>query len=387
MSAPTLAPVTADERFLLTAALRPPGRGGGGASGPRSGPAWNRRAWSGPAAAGALRLALAHDLLPALWWTEVARGTWTPLPSAALEAVTARFADGSTQPALLAQQAHRANQERVDDLVDQGEAVLGALADAGVASVPLKGLHALRAGWWPDPAARVMRYLDVLVAEADVEAAERVLDGLGYVAMASGHDDYGDHERPARHRPDRQGSVELHTALVVSRWRAVLGADEVLAAGSPMSTTDAVVHAIAHAQLHDEAHLLGRVPLRALHELAVLTAGPRGSEIDWVQVRARFARAGAHAALDAHLWLAGGLFDAQVPRPTRTLGPRLHGWWAEALLAHPGWAPGYESAVFAPRALSSDRMHGLHGPGPLWRLRGRHLAGALRRRLIRQPIN
>jgi Uncharacterised nucleotidyltransferase len=365
--------VTADERRLLAAALRPVGPGGGAASAP----AWNRRAWDGPAGPGALHLAAAHDLLPALWRAEVERGTWTELPPEALEVVRARFRGGTTQPALLAQQAHEANRARVADLVDQGDLVLAALAQAGVEAVPLKGLHALRAGWWADPASRVMRDLDILVDDAQAAAAEAVLLGSGYVPLASGHDDYGDHERPALHRPGRDGSVELHTALVVSRWRAVLPASEVLSAGPPLSSTDAVIHSIAHAQLHDEAHLLARMPWRALHELAVVAGGHRGPEIDWDRVRRQFTAVGAAAALDAHLWLAIDLFDAAVPRPARTWRPRLHQQWSEALLAHPAWAPTYESAVFAPRALSAPRMHQLHGEGPLWALRGRHVASAV----------
>ncbi len=367
-------PVTADELQLLAAALGPIGLGGGTASGPD----WNRRAWEGPAGPGALRLAAAHDLLPALWRSEVERGTWTELPPEALEAVRARFAGGTTQPALLAQQAYQANRARVADLLAQGRPVLAALDEAGIEAVALKGLHALGAGWWADPACRVMRDLDILVDGAAAIAAEAVLAGLGYVPLASGHDDYGDHERPARHRPGRDGSVELHTALVVSRWRAVLPAAEVLAAGPPLSTTDAVIHSIAHAQLHDEAHLLARLPLRALHELAVVAAGPRGGEIDWDRVRRQFTAAGAGAALDAHLWLAIGLFGAAVPRPRSTWRPRLHERWGRALLAHPAWAPTYEALVFAPRALSAPRMHQLHGAGPVWVLRGRHVAAALR---------
>ena len=62
-----------------------------------------------------------------------------------------------------------------------------------------------------------------------------------------------------------------------------------------MSSTDAVIHSIAHAQLHDEAHLLARIPLRALHELMILAAGPRGDEIDWVRVRTSFRRVSAEA--------------------------------------------------------------------------------------------
>jgi len=368
--------VTADEFALLTAALRLPGPGGGDASASMGGGGGH---WGGPAGPGALALADRHDLLPALWRAEVDAGCWAPLPPEALAVVTAHFQPGSTQPPLLCQQAYEANRPRVQDLMAQGEAVLGALGRAGIVAVALKGLHALRDGWWPDPVARVMRDLDVLVAPADARAAQAVLGDLGYRSLPSGHDAYADHELPAVHLPDRSGSVELHTALVVSRWRGVLPAQDVLAAGSPMSTTDAVVHSIAHAQLHDEAHLLGRLALRSAHELAVLAAGPRADQIDWDRVRARFATVRASGALDAHLHLARAAFGAAVPEPSGRLpavGRLAVGRW---LLARPRWAVRYEQAAFAPRALSAERMRARYGPGWVWRSRALHVSRAIGR--------
>ena len=89
-------------------------------------------------------------------------------------------------------------------------------------AVPLKGWHGLLAGWWPDPAARVMRDLDVLVSEHDAPRAAQVLGDLGYLAMAGDHDPHADHELAPVHLPGRAGSIEIHTAVLVRRWRARL---------------------------------------------------------------------------------------------------------------------------------------------------------------------
>jgi hypothetical protein len=326
-----------------------------------------------------LPLAAAHDLLPALWSAGVARGWWTALPADALERVLTRFAPGLTQPPLLLQQAHDANRIRVGDLMDQGHAILDRLASAGIAAIPLKGWHALMTGWWDDPANRVMRDLDVLVPADQAEAAAECLAALGYVALATGHTPEADHELPAVHLPGRAGSVELHTALVVSRWRGVLPADQVLGHGAPMSSTDAVVHSIAHAQLHDEAHLLARIPLRALHELSVLAAGPRAGEIDWWRVRSAFRGVSAEPALDAHLAMARSLFGAAVPAPANRLRAEAHDRLCRALLVRPPLASIYEKTVFLPRGLSTDRMYELHGPGNPWLARLRHVGSALTR--------
>src|SRR5450631_1802693 len=90
---------------------------------------------------GTLRLAAAHDLLPALWSAGRERGWWTALPADALAEVVAHFAPGSTHAPLVLQQAYNANRLRVADLSDQGRVILEHLASAGIVAVPLKGLH------------------------------------------------------------------------------------------------------------------------------------------------------------------------------------------------------------------------------------------------------
>jgi hypothetical protein len=327
-----------------------------------------------------LRLADAHGLLPSLWGAALQRGWFATLPIDALGAVAGRFSPGTTQPALLLQQAYHANSVRVTDLLEQGTQVLGAFAASGLTAVPLKGWHALLAGWWPDPARRTMLDLDVLVAEADATRAAHVLAGLGYVAMAGGHDPYADHELPPVHLPGRAGSVEIHTALTVRRWRGVLPAEPVVAAGAPMTMTDAATHLIAHAQLQDEAHLLRRLPLRSLHELAVVS----GPDVDWDLVRRRFSAVGAEAALDGHLHLTGVLFGGNVPPPRRRVRALAHERLCRALLERPSVAVNFERVVYAPRALRSERMHELHGPGPVTALRAVHLARAASRSVRRR---
>jgi hypothetical protein len=191
---------------------------------------------------GTLRLAAAHDLLPALWSAGRAHDWWAALPPDALAQVVARFAPGTTQPPLVLQQAHDANRRRVADLSDQGQVILEHLASAGIVAVPLKGLHVLMAGWWPDPADRVMRDLDILVSKDDAGRASQCLAGLGYLPFTTGHTAAADHELPAVALPGRAGSVELHTALVVSRWSVVLPAAEILDLGVRRSTGRGCAH-------------------------------------------------------------------------------------------------------------------------------------------------
>jgi len=256
------------------------------------------------------------------------------------------------------------------DLLAQGELVEEALSGAGLRSVRLKGWHTVTAGWWADPAERTMTDLDVLVAASDADRAARALADAGYVPIRSGHTAFADHELAPVHLPGRAGSVEIHTALAVSRWAGVLPASAVLTAPGAMSSTDAVTHLIVHAQLHDEGHLLGRVPLRAVHELAVLSRLDLAGEIDWDVIRSRFGSVGAEPALDGFLTLARSMFDADVPPPHPRFVPFVpHAVAATAMMDRPRLATLYARLVYLPRALSATRMRSLFPGRPVWRSR------------------
>lgn len=324
-------------------------------------------------------------MLPALWRAAEDRQWFTRLPDDALVAVEARLHRGTTSPTLLLQRAYDDNAVRTRELLVEGDAIARALAEAGITYVPLKGWHTILDGWWNDPATRVLRDLDVLVPEADAPRALDVLTQAGFAPIDEPLDDYADHQLPAIASPRHPLSVEIHTALAVSRWREVLPAADVLAAarGGRMSTTHAVIHSIVHAELHDEAHLLRHLPLRALHELAVVAQSAAASAIDWDEVRSRFGRAGrrASAALDAHLGSARSLFGAQVPArsaPSSSARVRAHLALCQLELVSPRAARAYRATVFVPRAWGEARLHRLYGDGNVWRLRARHVRRRLR---------
>jgi hypothetical protein len=326
---------------------------------------------------GVLDLAGTELLLPALWTSSVSRGWFTPIPRDARAAIEAHV-HGGRVPALLLQLAYEDNVARTHGLLAEGEVVLRTLADAGVAAIPLKGWHAILDGWWPDPAGRVLRDLDVLVPEADAVRARHALERAGFATVETALDDYADHQLPAMSSPDHPVPVEIHTSLAVSRWRDVLPAADVFRASrnGHMSTTHAIVHTIVHAQLHDEAHLLRHLPVRSVHEIAMMSRSPVRSSVDWAEVRARFASAGRRggAALDAHFGLAARLFGAgELPAPRSPFRVRAHLSMCELELVSPGAARAYRATVFLPRAWGAARMHRLYGEGNVWRLRVRHL--------------
>ena len=77
------------------------------------------------------------------------------------------------------------------------------------------------------------------------------------------------------------------------------------------SPTHAVLHNIAHAQLNDHDCLYGRVDLRGLLDLALLSR-VHANEIDWDKIARRFASTSLRYALEYHLLWARRL-GASVP--------------------------------------------------------------------------
>lgn len=321
-----------------------------------------------------------HLLAPSLWSAGVRRGWWRPLPADALDAITQRLG-GAVPPELVLQRAHHDNGDRNRDLLAQVDQVTTVLGGAGILAVPLKGAHALRAGWWPDPNQRVLRDLDLLVPRGDADRAAALLAEIGYRPLDSAPDPAADHQLPAVRLPGRAGSVELHVALARGRWRTVLAAEPILEAGV-LDATMAVAHLIVQAQLHDEAHLLHRLPLRALFELAVISSGDEGSSIDWDVIVRTFDGAGARRALASHLLLARRWFGARVPADLNACG-RVPAGLATLAADHPHAARRWEPIAYLPRSLAASRLESLYGHRTVWRLRARHLGGTVARRVQR----
>lgn len=338
-----------------------------------------------------LAVADRHRLVPALASAGLASGWLRPVPAGARAAIGERTGPLGPPPEVRLLEALDRNRDRIDSMLAQGLDVLEALDRAGVPAAPLKGLDALLRRRYPDPAARTMTDLDVLVPAGAAEAALAALAGAGFAPVdAPG----AEHHLAPLARPGAPGSVEIHTGVLRGRWAAGLSADGLLdrseraPAGEPgrrLTATDAATVLVAHAQLQDEARVLLQLPLRALHETALLLAGPGEAQVDWAMVAERTAAIGpgAGAALDEHLWLAAALFGS-VPPLRIGEAARRHGRLVLAVADHPRLRAALGQLAFLPRSFSAERMVALHGGAPsgagLWRTRARHAARGLRRR-------
>ena len=246
------------------------------------------------------------DLMPALWRPARTLGLVEPVPEPLVEALGDQGAPRH-HPAAVLELAHRRNAARTQDLLDQLESVVDGFAALGIEVVALKGAAHLVGGTWPDPAARAMSDLDLLVDPGAARAARRHLQGLGYVASDHPGERVGDHHHlpPLRH-PDRFGSIELHVQPLQRGWRPALDAGELWAdarvrswrghrIGVPAPAHAAVI-SLVHGYLADLARYQAQVPLRMVHELWRFDR--RSGPVDWGEVGARLEGIGWSSLVD-----------------------------------------------------------------------------------------
>lgn len=325
-------------------------------------------------------LANEHLLTPALWSALQQSGHAAALPAEARDYLAT---------------LHRLSGDRNRALRRQAIELVGALNARGVTPALLKGGLSLFDGPYADPAARMMRDLDILVPAAARDDAIGVLQGLGYrLARGYGatHHAFGDFERPGD-----PGSIDLHTELVdpsyilpaANVWDRAGIRDAGGARYAAASATDRVLHNLLHAQIHHLGNFYrGDLQLQQAHELFAL-ARHFGPAIDWCTVQRRMDAHRLGAALDSHLLAACRLFGLAWPLDRRPgLAGRLHYLRCQLqldvqALQWIGIPWGNLRGAFA-----WHRMHALHGAagGPLeWR--SRHLLQYLRKKGVRTTLS
>jgi hypothetical protein len=344
-----------------------------------------------------LALAAAHELLPALWVRQRDAGELT-MPAALAATLEREAPAGRAVPEAVVRRAYDRQADRSQRMLEHGVDVLDRMAAAEIRAVPLKGLHALLAGWWRDPAMRTMADLDVLVDAADAPRAYALLLAAGYEEHPEPIGEHADHHLPML--GDGDVTVELHVEPLVSRWRRLVPAELMLSRAARRSTahgarlladdTDTFVHLVAHAQLQEETYTLLGLPLRALFETAQLADVDIHVDIRWPEVRARFERASVGHVLDAHLDATRRWFDASTlpaPSPSGARRAALHTRLVELGVAEPRAVDAWTYAVRVPRSFTASRMHAEFGRGEggtwLWRARARHAARRLHERATR----
>lgn len=277
--------------------------------------------------------------------------------------------------------AHALNGIRNERFRGELDGILRCLNAVGIVPGLLKGAVDLHISRYSDPAARVLRDLDLLVRKTDHQRAVAALAALGYRVK----------EREAgwlTHSNDliRKGAmmpVDLH--WFIGGQRDILSPEEAWADSvihrvgdvqfRALSAEHQIVHNLLHSELEDQGSF-GFVWPRQLLDLAALCRLHQGS-IDWVKVHDCFARRGLERVPVARLYLANQLLGLPLPPGVRpTLAARLH---YVRCLTQLRWRWAMVLAQFAATILSPldprllDVIYGVGGGrGELARVRIRH---------------
>ncbi len=274
-----------------------------------------------------IQLANAHYLTPALWSALEDKGLVDCLPEDARDFL---------------RDAHRLSGVRNTRVREQASELVGVLNDAGITPVMLKGGVYLFEGDRRAFTTRMMVDLDLLVPERQLERSVSVARDLGYEILTEAK--HRTHQYHPLGRPGDPASVEFHRD--VGKQRTLLPVNKAFRQAVPLnadglrllalSPTHRVLHNIFHAEIQDRAFILGRFPLRALHDLLLIT-GTHGEEIEWPEIRAAMARERLDNVLDSYLSLANRFLGLPLPpgfEPPLRAG--IHHHWR---LAQVRWKP------------------------------------------------
>lgn len=223
--------------------------------------------------------------------------------------------------------AREANCARNRALLDQLDEVLAALDLADAAPVLLKGIARLVDGTYPDPAARFLQDIDLLVPEDRLEPAAAILARAGYrFSETEGHLPEEHHHLPTLVCEGAPAGVELHRAAVPYWREALLPRRDLLAHAVPVmagkrqarapSAVDSLLHLVAHGQIQHRRLLSGGVLLSDVVECVLLArqAGEGALRQAAAQAQARGMALEFGAFLEICDTVAGRPLAAGLPR-------------------------------------------------------------------------
>ena len=289
---------------------------------------------------------------------------------------------------------YRSNGERNLALRRQIIEAVTALNSADVVPMLLKGGLGLFTDLHADPAARMIRDIDLVVPPADLDRAVDTLYRLGYRLIAryeAGHNAYGDFARP--HDP---GAVDLHLELIETPY--LLRAAEVWKRAAPRhvaegamflapARADIALHHLLHAQIHYVGNFYrGILELRQLYDFATLIDHWR--DIDWAAIHRHLVRHRLGLALESYALASRRLFGSRWPlEQPPSMGADLHCRRCLLQLRWPILARLGVPLANLRAAFAMHRMNGLYGQvrSPIVR-RLRHVSQYMRKKAPRDAI-
>jgi hypothetical protein len=278
---------------------------------------------------------------------------------------------------------YEANQTHNALLGEELAVLLPLLAKQGIPLLLLKGAATLADGLYRDGGARLMADLDLMVPEAALPEAERLLMMEGYVDDPFDRRHLDRSAMRTRHAHiaglyhfRKNAAIELHYRVAYGQAGRVLRAGPAWRsaivgkfAGNPvrwLEPTLRLLHNMLHATLPHREFLRGRLRLSDLAEFDALVRR-YAAAIDFDELWQRVAGQGLLTEAAVYANLANRLMGTAVPAPdvpraewhlSRILGA------APAALADAGWRPMLNALRWKAATL---RHHGRQLPGWTWR--------------------
>ncbi len=229
---------------------------------------------------------------------------------------------------------HRLNISRNEHLRAQAIETVRRLNTIGIEPVLLKGGASLVERTFDDPGSRVMADLDIMVPKKDAETCWNLLRTSGYSPVDYSFDYTRHHHLKPLHRPGDYGVIEIHRDLLPEEAAHLLPSRLIWENIEPVKVQDIsvgvltptyrILHNLLHSALVDRMYIRADIPLRALHELAVMQTKHRDS-IAWETIRKLGDRRGKTKVIHAWLNLCHEWFGNPLPAHLRpTLGTKAH---------------------------------------------------------------
>ncbi|MGK7911631.1 MAG: nucleotidyltransferase family protein [Synechococcus sp.] len=196
----------------------------------------------------------------------------------------------------------------------------------------LKGTASLFTSTFADPGCRIMADVDIQVRPMDAQKCWNALQALGYRPVDDRSKDepgdlppidYGQHHhlRPL-YRPGSYGAVEIHRNALPAGMQKLLPmeyiwktAHSVEVSGVSMrvpTPTCRLLHNVLHSAIVDRAYARGEMPLRSLHELALMQTRHREC-LDWTAIHQLMEDRHHSNVLKVWLYLSHRLFGNPLP--------------------------------------------------------------------------
>jgi hypothetical protein len=243
---------------------------------------------------------------------------------------------------------HRLNTQRNLRLCDQVIETVQTLNSIDVVPILLKGAASLFTKTYLDPGSRILTDIDILVPHQVAEDCWNLLCTQGYAPHVNENgqvNPHALHHLEPLSRPGDSAVIEIHHAVLPPLnsgriFGASLTANDAaqftqmmnesaelipitgLSLAAP-SATARVLHCLLHSAFYESnAHRSGALPLRSIHELALLQS-LFSTTIDWHAISRFMAEDGKSTVLRSWVYLAHRLFGCPMPNGWTTTAKML----------------------------------------------------------------